>query len=395
MFRLAADLEPSVQHHARLNQRRALLRKQLAARNDDRRRFPRHAMILGVYKQICLVVTFFFAATAGAQEWHSSFDAAAFGTYVTETGPKSPQNRLFSTNWMTVGTERSIGRGALFGRARLTLEPFTIPEEGYPQLFQYVSPASGGPLRDHMRPHDLVEEVAVGLEWRPLQIYLAPVGETPLGAEPFAQRASSLDFAEAPFAYDVQESFHVATRVAAAALTSHFADLEYGVFHASHTTGRHTTIDNGKVDSWSARLTIAPDSKLSAQISTGRLTDAKSKVDSASISYRGPVVATSAIWTKQQDLAAYGLESTIRYWRSTVMARVESVDRPGEARRTHTTVGYIFDVIRSGNQRTGIGLDVDYHSNTRALEKTYGHKPQTIYMFVRWRTEAITRPASP
>ncbi len=288
-------------------------------------------MILFVCKRLCFLVTIFFAVTASAQQqWHSFFDGAAFGTYVTETGPTKPETRAFSTNWFIVGTGR------------------------------------------------------------PVQIYLAPVGEPPLGAEPFAQRSSSLDFAEAPFAYDVQESFHIATRVAAAALTSHFADVEYGVFHASNTTGRHTTIDDGNIDSWSARLTIAPDSKLSAQVSTGRLTDAKRKVDSASITYRGPVLATSAIWTKRDDRKAYGFEATIRYFRSNVMGRVETIDR-----RTHTTVGYIFDVFRARTQRAGIGIDIDYHSNTRAIEKIYGHKPQTIYTFVRWRTEGITRPASP
>src|SRR5262249_33154465 len=160
-----------------------------------------------------------------AQQWRSFFDAAAFGSYVTETGPQKPQSRFFSTNWMIAGIEHQIGKGSLFGRTRLSLEPFTIPKEGYPQLLQRVSPESGGPLVDRMRPHDLIEEAALGVDWKPIQLYLAPIGEPPLGAEPFAQRSSSIDFAEAPFTYDVQESFHRATRVAAVALTSSFADL--------------------------------------------------------------------------------------------------------------------------------------------------------------------------
>jgi hypothetical protein len=225
-----------------------------------------------------LFTVFFLLTTAAtAQEWHSFFDGAAFGTYVSETGPKKPQSRAFSTNWMIVGTERQIGRGTFLGRARFTLEPLTIPKEGYPQLLQYISTESGGPLVNHMRAHDLVEEVAVGYDWKPIQLYLAPIGEPPLGAEPYAQRASSLDFAEAPFAYDIQESFHRGTRIAAAAFTSRMADLEAGVFHASTSTGKHTTIDDGNIDSWSARLTLAPEGKFSAQISMGRLGDAKRK----------------------------------------------------------------------------------------------------------------------
>jgi hypothetical protein len=331
------------------------------------------------------------AVPAFAQDWHRFFEAAAFGTYVTETGPNRPQNRGFSTNWMIVGAERDIGsRGAILGRARLTLEPLTIPKEGYPQLLQYVSPESGGPLFDHMRGHDLVEEVALGVEWRPLQLYLAPIGEPPLGPEPFAQRPSSIDFGEAPFAYDIQESFHLATRVGSIGFTSRVADIEYGVFHAAQSKGDHTTIDDGRIDSWSARLTIAPQSKLSAQISAGRLGDGKRQVSSASVSYNGSLFASSAIWTKREELTAYSIETNLHLARSTLMARGENVRS-----RTHVTVGYIFDVLRLRGSRTGIGINIDYHSSTRALEATYGHKPQSVYTFVRWRTERITRPASP
>jgi hypothetical protein len=336
------------------------------------------------------------AATANADEWHSFFDAAAFGSYVTETGPKKPQSRLFSTNWMIAGAERQFGGVTILGRARLSLEPLTIPKGGYPQLLQYISPESGGPLVDHMRAHDLVEEAAFGVEWKPIQLYLAPVGDAPIGPEPFAQRWSSRDFAEAPFSYDVQESFHHATRVAAAAFTSKFADVEYGVFHESVSTGQHSNIEDGNIDSWGARLTLAPESKLSAQISTGRLGDAKRKVTSGSVSYRGPVLAATGMWTKLDSRTAYGLETTIRYWRSTIMARGEVTDRPAGVfsvspqRRTDLTVGYIFDFLLRKRQRAGVGIDIDYHSNTRALEGIYGHKPQSVYTFVRWRTDGAS-----
>src|SRR5213592_2355445 len=151
-----------------------------------------------------MLITLLLAAT---------FDGAFFGTYVAESGPENPKKQLVSTNWFRVGADRNVGKDvSIHGRAKFSLEPLTIPEKGYPQLFQYVSPRSGGPLVDAMRAHDLIEEVAAG-------------------AESNAQRSSSIDFAEAPFAYDVQESFHVGTRVIAGAVTSRFADVEYGVFH--------------------------------------------------------------------------------------------------------------------------------------------------------------------
>lgn len=311
-------------------------------------------------------------------------DGAIFGSYATEAGPQNPPTKVFSTNWLAIGTERDFSsRGAFFARGRFSLEPLTIPREGYPQLFQVA-----GGLVDHMRAHDLVEEVAFGVEWRPLQLYLAPVGEPPLGAEPYAQRRSSIDFAEAPLAYDVQESFHVGTRVAAIAATSKIAAIEYGVFHASTTTGRHTSIDDGDVDSWSARLTIAPQSRFSLQASTGRLTNAHRKVESASASYTGSMFFSTAMYTRNGDDKSYGLEAELELGRGTLLGRGEQVRG-----RTHTTLGYIFDVLRTRTQRAGVGANVDYHSNTKALGSVYGHKPQTIYLFMRWRTgrEAPTR----
>jgi hypothetical protein len=352
--------------------------------------------------RFAFVLALFATTSVVAQEWNPFLDGAAFGTYGTETGPKKPQNRIFSTNWLMAGAERDIGSGGMIlARARFSLEPFTIPKEGYPQLLQYVSARSGGHLVDAMRAHDLIEEVAVGFEWRPLALRLAPVGEPPLGAQAYEQRLSSIDFAEAPFGYDVQESFHRATRVVSAGITTRTVDLEYGVFHESSSTGRHTSIDDGNIDSWGARLTIAPESRLSAQISTGRLGDAKSKLSSASISYNGTALATSAIWTKREDLSAWSVESSLRAGRSVLMARAEWVDRPlgifttTEKRTAHVTAGYIFDIVRRGRQRAGIGINADYHNASRTLEPSYGHKPQNVYLFLRWRTERITPPVSP
>lgn len=321
-------------------------------------------------------------------QWRPFFDGALFVTDGSQVGPKPAESRVFSTNWFSAGAERNFGGLTILAGGRLTLEPLTVPKQGYPQLLQYAPP-----LVDRMRAHDLVEEIAVAAEWRALRLYLAPVGEPPLGAEPYAQRDSSIDFAEAPFAYDVQESFHVATRVISAGVTSNAVAVDAGVFHESHTTGRHSSIDDGSIDSWSARLTIAPHAPISAQISAGRLGDAHREVTSASVSYRG----TSAIWTKNGELQAYGIETSLRPGRSTILGRAEWVDRPAgvftadRRRMAHVTAGYILDIVKNDRNRAGIGINIDYHSSTKSLLRNYGHKPQGIYAFVRVRT---TRPAS-
>ena len=83
------------------------------------------------------------------------------------------------------------------------------------------------------------------------------------------------------------------------------------------------------------------------------------------------------------------------------MARLESVDRPAGVfnfnlhRTTHFTLGYIFDILREPAYRVGLGANVDYHSGNPELQPVYGHKPQSVFTFVRVRTDRATRPASP
>jgi len=330
--------------------------------------------------------------------WTTFFEGSAFLTWVTETGPKESQSAVFSTNWLAAGAQRNLGsRGLVLFRARVSAEPYTIPSDGYPQLLQEVSPESGGPLLDRMRAHELLGEAAAHLAWRTstasyAHLYVAPAGDPPIGAVPYAQRASSEELAEAPFAYDVQEPFHFATRVVTAGWASAFGGIEGGVFHHAVTRDRHTGIEDGDIDSWAARLTITPMRNLSLQASRANLTDADREVTSASISYGTERVAASAIYTHRDDLTSGGIEATLRLNRNTLMARAESVDRPSIDRRTtHLTIGYLLDFLANGGHRTGIGVNVDYHTSTHAYATDYGHKPQSIYLFARVRTQSTRR----
>jgi hypothetical protein len=350
-------------------------------------------------RAFCFSILLLSAVTLHAQQWTTFGRGAAFGTFVTQTGPREPQRLLFSTNWFEGGVQRALGANSSIElRGRGSLEPITIPREGYPQLLQYVSAASGGPLIDHMRPQDFLQEAALRVRWRFLRLDLAPVGDPPLGTTPFAQRASSLDFAEAPFAYDIQESFHLATRMAGLAVDTKPFAIEGAVFHASVTGGRHTTIEDGKVDSWSGRVTVRPVEHLAIQASRGSLGDAKRNVTTASMTYEGSIVAASAIWTRRDvdattTLVAYGAEIAVRARHNVFSLRVEEVDRPAgiiypTLRRTnHFTVSDVVDILHTRGLRAGVGVNIDYQTQTHELQGTYGHKPQSIYTFVRVRTE--------
>jgi hypothetical protein len=351
----------------------------------------------------------FVRTGTGGWTFFHAFDAHV--TYVSESGPEEQRNEIFSTNWLTAGLHRNFGeRGFFLVRGRVSLEPYTLPDDlGYPQMLQYVSEGSGGPTIDRMRAHDLFGEAAVQVGWRPsastlLHAYGALIGDPALGPPPSALRSSGVDFAEAPYGYDIQESFNDSTKVITAGFATRFLTIEGSVFHDAITFGNHTKLDSGDIDSKSARLTLTPSSNLSIQVSRGDLGEfVKKKVTSASLSYGSNAAALTALWTRRENEfrdaeTAYGVELVLRGARNTLLGRAEWVDRPlefpnilptvpaGVEQTTHFAFGYIFDFVAGSHYRAGAGVNIDYHTQSHDLPARYGHKPQAVYAFVRLRT---------
>jgi len=349
----------------------------------------------------------------GAWTFFHGFDAHV--TYVSEVGPEERNNEVFSTNWFAAGVQRSFGdRAFVLVRGRVSLEPYTISDnDGYPQMLQYVSGENGGPLVDRMRPQDLFGEAAVQAGWRPssstlLHVYGALVGDPALGAAPYALRSSGVDFAEAPYAYDIQETYHDSTQVVTAGFATRWISIEGSVFHDATTTGDHTEIPDGDMDSRSARVTLTPTPGIALQLSRGELGEdlQQRDISSASVSFAAPAVAVTALWTQREypnvireTETAYGFELALRGSRNTIMGRAEWVDRPSgfpdtvlgvtPEQTTHFAVGYLFDFIAANRYRAGAGVNIDYHTQSHELPARYGHKPQAIYAFVRFRTNGL------
>ncbi len=351
--------------------------------------------------------------SASGWTFFHGFDAHV--TYVSETGPEEQRNEVFSTNWFGAGVHANLGsRGFVLVRGRVSLEPFTISDnEGYPQILQYVSPEAGGnPTTDRMRPHDLFGEAAVHAGWRPteatlLHVYGALVGDPALGTAPSALRATGVDFAEAPFSYDIQETFHDSTSVITAGFATKWISIDGSVFHDAVTRDDHVEIDDGDIDSQSARITLTPTPNLAIQVSRGELGEdlARRDISSASLTYATQFVGVTALWTKREHAdenrpseTAYGAELALRGTRHSFLGRAEWVDRPlgfpetpnvlGTEQTTHFAVAYLFDFIANNRYRAGVGVNIDYHTQSHDLENRYGHKPQSIYAFARFRTGA-------
>ena len=330
-------------------------------------------------------------------------------THLTQTGPEEQETATFSTNWFGAGAQYDLGdRAFVLARGRVSLEPYTIDEDGYPQFFQFVPEES---LIDRMRRQDLIGEAAVQVGFRPtngslLSLYGGLVGQPAFGPPPAQLRASGIDFAEAPFAYEMQETVHDSTSVVTAGFATRFFTVEGSVFHDTVEGFNETEMETGGIDSRAARLTITPTPNLAIQVSRAELMEgelAQRDMTSASLSYGGSWALVTAQWTSRdhpelpgaETETAYGLEVALRASRNTFLARAEHIDRPagfpfpagpGLEEATHYTAGYIFDIFPGRRYKLGAGVNIDYRTKTRHLEHVYGHKPQGIYAFVRFRS---------
>ena len=331
-------------------------------------------------------------------------------THLTQTGPEEQETATFSTNWLGAGAQYDLGeRAFVLARGRVSLEPYTIEENGYPQFFQFV-PEEG--FIDRMRGNDLVGEAAVQVGFRVtnaslLSVYGALVGQPAFGPAPAQLRASGIDFAEAPFAWEMQESVNDSTSVVTAGYATRFFTIEGSVFHDTVEAFNETEFETGGMDSRAARFTLTPTPNLAIQVSRAELMEGElgqRDMTSASLSYGGPWAAVTAQWTSREHPevlgseteSSYGLELALRASRNTFMARVEHIDRPagfplapgpGLEEATHYTAGYLFDFIPApARYKLGVGVNIDYRTKTRELEDVYGHKPQGIYAFVRFRS---------
>ena len=79
----------------------------------------------------------------------------------TQQQAESPRNRdaFFSTNWIMPMAQHALGsRGQITFRAMFSLEPATISNRNYPELFQQGETAFGAPIVDGQHPHDFFME---------------------------------------------------------------------------------------------------------------------------------------------------------------------------------------------------------------------------------------------
>jgi hypothetical protein len=356
--------------------------------------------------------------------WMLMFHANVFITDTQQSGPRGA-DKFYSINWFMPMAERRLGPGQFTLRAMFSLEPATITQRQYPLLFQQGETAFGKPIADGQHPHDFFMELAALYDVKLgdktlLSFYAAPIGDPAIGPTAYPHRASASEDPVGSLGHHQEDSTHIASDVVTVGVTHGIARIEVGGFHGREPDEFRWNIDQGKIDSWSTRLTLQPAQNWSGQVSYARLKSPEQLFPNedqarttASIMYNRPFHegnwSNTLLWGRTRSLAddskenSYLLESLVRFkTRNYAWTRMENAGRSNElvnganplpagfqegpiGHVAAYTFGYDRDIDLLPRVRTALGAQATTYGVPDVLKAVYGSHPVGVSIFVRLR----------
>jgi hypothetical protein len=347
-------------------------------------------------------------------------------------------DKLFSTNWIMPMAMRQLGPGQLTLRTMLSLEPATISDRQYPELFQQGETAFGKPIIDGQHPHDFFMELAALYDIRLgehylLSFYAAPIGDPAIGPTAYPHRLSASEDPIAALGHHQEDSTHIAFNVLTGGFTWRWLRFEESGFHGAEPTeqrwGFQPSPNGLAIDSYSSRITFSPAPNWTSQYSIAHIVSPEAlypgenqQRQTASIMYNRPLGTTAAdgthsgnwsntlLWGRTKSLTnngiedSYLLESLLNFrTRNYVWTRIENAGRsnellipPGsplppnftESALGHVAAysfGYDRDYRIIPHLLTAPGAQFTTYTTPSALVSTYGAHPWGVVAFVRFR----------
>lgn len=360
-----------------------------------------------------------------AGDWLVMFHYNVFAGVNAQGGPRGV-TKVESANWFMPMALRRVGKGTLELRSMFSLEPFTFPPGGSPLLFQTGETYQGQPIIDRQHPHDLFMELsatyrlAIG-ERGTWFAYLGYPGEPALGPTAFMHRASASENPSAVLSHHYQDSSHISFGVFTTGFTYRWFKIEGSVFNGREPGENRYNFESGPWNSRSARITFAPNSNWSMQVSHGFLRNPEAldpgdvRRTTASITYNRPLErgnwATSLIWGRNHEshddeifnLNGYVAESTVNFLdKNYLYTRLELADKNQLLRSADRrllgiaehhpsfrigayTFGGARDLYTSEKLAIAFGGDFTFYSKPSRLNPIYGENPTSYKFFLRFR----------
>jgi len=379
--------------------------------------------------------------------WTLMLHGTAFITDVQQSGSRGA-DKFFSTNWVMPMAQRQLGPGKLTLRTMFSLEPATVTDRQYPELFQQGETAFGKPIIDSQHPHNFFMEVGalydIHLGERSLlSFYAAPIGDPAIGPTAYPHRLSASENPIAALGHHQQDSTHIAYNVLTTALTINSVRIEASGFHGAEPSeqrwGFQPSPNGHAIDSYSSRITFSPRPNWTAQYSISHITSPEAlypnedqQRQTASIMYNRPLGvhhdtttmpgmdmttsptgnwSTTFIWGRTKSLSghpskqnSYLLESLLKFRnRNYVWTRIENAGRTDELLLTPGTplpphfeespighvaaysFGYDRDFRIAPHLLAAPGAQFTTYTTPSALVSTYGAHPFGAALFVRFR----------
>jgi hypothetical protein len=181
-------------------------------------------------------------------------------------------------DWEMGSASRAVGSGVFRATAMTSLESLFMPDTGYPQLMQTGETFHGRRVANTQHPHDLVGELSAAYDYPimstlAISLYGAAVGEPALGPMAYQHRPSDTDDPFAPLGHHWQDATHGSHGVATVGIYDRWLKLEGSTFNAREPDENRLDIDyaGARLDSYSARLTVAPTGTVVASAWAGYL----------------------------------------------------------------------------------------------------------------------------
>lgn len=212
-------------------------------------------------------------------DWMLMAHGSVFGQYDRQNTLHG-DNQLGVVDWEMFMAARPVGQGMFTARVMTSLEALALGRRGYPELLQSGATDAGGRLANRQHPHDLWNEVGATYD-RTLTssiaafMYGAIVGEPALGPVAYMHRPSADADPLAPLGHHWQDAAHESFGVVTAGVYGSRAKLEGSVFNGREPDEYRFNLDyqGARLDSYAARLTVAPSARMNASAWGGYISD--------------------------------------------------------------------------------------------------------------------------
>jgi hypothetical protein len=378
-----------------------------------------------------------FMATKSAGAWQLMLHGAAFGQYDHQPTIHG-DTQIGVIDWEMLMAARPTLGGVLRLTAMTSAQPLIIGRQGYPELLQTGGSDNNIRYVNRQHPHELIGELSAAYD-RSLTsnlatgIYAAAIGEPAIGPPSYMHRPSAFDDPFAPLGHHWQDATHETHGVVTAGVYSRRVRAEGSIFNARESNGDYLNIeyDGARLDSYSGRLTLAPNANVTMSAWAGYLF-AHDPVDgpigmqrygvsleTATQRANGGWSSTGVVWginvhhhgarvhnhTTGDSAATYNLSSALLVEssfaltsRATVYGRIEEADKSaddlgflgGDLTELFTvralSLGGAYDVVRVGSAAFALGARGTLNLLPESLRLVYSTtRPMGVAVYLRVR----------